>query len=150
MRRNLRWAAAAALLATALAVTAQGTAASAATTSPAIVHSGGGLMQVRHTPAGTVLANPHGFTVYYYLADKPGSGRSVCTGSCAALWPAVIGPVRFPAGIKLPGKVGYITRAHGVRQLTIGGRPAYTFAGDSRPGQSNGQGFGGVWYVFKA
>ena len=62
----------------------------------------------------------------------------------------MIGPVRFPAGIKLPGKVGYITRKGGARQLTIGGWPVYTFAGDRAPGQSNGQGLGGIWYVIKA
>jgi predicted lipoprotein with Yx(FWY)xxD motif len=156
MRGIHRWAAAG-LLSAAMAVTVWGATASAAThpATPATVsHSavaagGGGLMEVRQTRIGTVLANPRGFTVYYFLVDKRGSGKSSCYGQCAALWPAVIGPVRFPAGLKLPGAVGYITRTGGARQLTIGGWPIYTFAGDKAPGQANGQGLGHVWYVIK-
>jgi predicted lipoprotein with Yx(FWY)xxD motif len=111
-------------------------------------HSKGGLMRTEHTMAGTLLANPHGMTVYYYSVDKKGSGVSDCTGACAAEWPPVIAPVRIPAGIKLPGKVGFIVRAGGVHQVTIDGYPVYRYAGDHAPGQANGNGIGGVWHVF--
>lgn len=154
MQRNKRWMAAG-LITAALAMTGWGTAANAAVSSGASRTSAAGtssrpsLMEVRHTRAGTVLANSRGFTIYYYLVDKRGSGRSACYGGCADLWPAVLGPVRIPAGVKLPGAVGYITRSGGARQLTIGGWPVYTYAGDAKPGQANGQGLGGVWYVIK-
>ena len=43
-----------------------------------------------------------------------------------------------------------IKRSDGTSQLTINGSPAYTYAGDSGPGQASGQGlnvYGGVWSV---
>ena len=48
------------------------------------------------------------------------------------------------------GTLGTTPGAGGARQLTIAGHPVYTFAGDSAPGQTNGQGkvaFGGLWTV---
>jgi predicted lipoprotein with Yx(FWY)xxD motif len=108
-----------------------------------------GLLEVKTTSAGTVLANPHGMTVYYYTADQPGSDVSACTGSCAAEWPPVIYPVRVPAGVKLPGPIGFIVRPGGARQVTINGRPIYRYAGDKAPGEANGNGLGNAWYVIK-
>jgi predicted lipoprotein with Yx(FWY)xxD motif len=32
-------------------------------------------------------------------------------------------------------------------QVEYNGHPLYTFVGDSAPGQTNGQGKGGVWFV---
>jgi predicted lipoprotein with Yx(FWY)xxD motif len=107
----------------------------------------GGLMESMHTSIGTVLANPHGMTVYYYSADKRGSGVSACTASCAQAWPPVVAPVRIPAGMKLPGAVGFIVRPGGVRQVTIDGYPIYRYAGDKAPGQVTGNDVGGVWHV---
>jgi predicted lipoprotein with Yx(FWY)xxD motif len=109
----------------------------------------GGLMQVKVTMAGRVLANPHGRTVYYYRGDRPGSGVSSCTGSCAVAWPPVIAPVRLPAGAKLPGKIGYIVRANGQRQVTVDGYPIYRYAGDKAPGETTGNDVGGEWHVVK-
>jgi predicted lipoprotein with Yx(FWY)xxD motif len=106
-----------------------------------------GLMESRHTSLGTVLANPHGMTVYYYGADKRGSGVSACTGSCAQAWPPVTAPVRIPAGMKLSGAVGFIVRPGGVHQVTINGYPIYRYAGDKAPGETTGSDVGGVWHV---
>jgi predicted lipoprotein with Yx(FWY)xxD motif len=109
----------------------------------------GGMMKVEVTSAGKVLANPHGMTVYYYTADKPGSGVSACTGTCAAAWPPVVAPVRVPAGLMLPGPLGTIVRPGGVRQLTINGYPIYRYTDDMAPGQAKGNGAGGKWHVIK-
>ena len=46
--------------------------------------------------------------------------------------------------------VAVTTRADGSAQLTLGGWPLYTFSGDARPGDRNGQGSGGVWFVIGA
>jgi predicted lipoprotein with Yx(FWY)xxD motif len=109
----------------------------------------GGMMKVEVTSAGKVLANPHGMTVYYYTGDKPGSGVSACTGTCAAAWPPVAAPVRVPAGLMLPGPLSAIVRPGGVRQLTINGYPIYRYAEDKAPGQAKGNGAGGEWHVIK-
>jgi predicted lipoprotein with Yx(FWY)xxD motif len=101
------------------------------------------------TGAGTVLASPRGLTLYYYTEDRPGSGRSVCTGGCAAAWPPLVAPVRAPSGVHLPGPLGTITRADGTKQVTINGYPVYRYADDTRPGQATGNGAEGTWHVIK-
>jgi predicted lipoprotein with Yx(FWY)xxD motif len=107
------------------------------------------LKVIRTKAAGTVLASSRGLTLYYYTEDKPGSGKSVCTGSCASAWPPLVGPVRAPAGVRLPGPLGMITRPGGVRQVTINGYPVYRYAGDKVPGQAAGNGIEGAWHVIK-
>jgi predicted lipoprotein with Yx(FWY)xxD motif len=111
--------------------------------------SRGGLMEVKDSMSGDILANPHGMTVYWYTADKKGSGVSACTGSCAVEWPPVAAPVRLPAGFKLSGPIGYIVRANGEHQVTVDGYPIYRYAGDKAPGQTSGNGIGGVWHIVK-
>jgi len=114
---------------------------------------GGGMqtaaLKVERTSAGMVLAGSKGLTLYYNTKDKPGSGKSVCTGACAQAWPALKAPVKAPAGAKLPGKIGMITRAGGARQVTINGYPIYYYAEDMAPGQAKGNGEDGTWHVIK-
>jgi predicted lipoprotein with Yx(FWY)xxD motif len=160
MMRNPGWAAAA-LTATALAVTACGpssagsaygtpTGSSSQRATPTSTSaSRTSALKVTRTSAGTVLASSRGLTLYYYTQDKPGSGSSVCTGSCARAWPPLAAPVRAPAGVRLPGPLGLITRPGGVRQVTINGYPLYTYAGDKAQGQATGNGIAGVWHVIK-
>jgi predicted lipoprotein with Yx(FWY)xxD motif len=107
------------------------------------------VLKAERTSAGTVLASSKGLTLYYYTKDKPGSGMSVCTGACAKAWPPLMAPVKAPAGVKLPGKIGMITRADGTKQVTINGYPVYYYAGDMAPGQVKGNGEGGTWHVIK-
>ena len=107
------------------------------------------LKVIRTSAAGTVLASRRGLTLYYYSEDKPGSGKSVCTGSCASAWPPLAAPVKAPAGVRLPGPLGVITRPGGLRQVTINGYPIYLYAGDKAPGQAAGNGIGGAWHVIK-
>ena len=38
----------------------------------------------------------------------------------------------------------------GNSQVTYDGRPLYYFAGDTKPGDINGQGVGNVWFVLSA
>lgn len=98
---------------------------------------------------GTVLVDQSGMTLYTYAPD--GTGKSVCTGNCATLWP----PVTVPAGTaKVVGgtgiadaKLGKIARPDGTLQVTYDGRPVYRYSGDAKVGDTTGQGVGGVWFV---
>jgi predicted lipoprotein with Yx(FWY)xxD motif len=95
-----------------------------------------------------VLANGQGMTVYWFAADH--GTTSACTGMCAAIWPPLTGTPIAGVGVSLPGQLGTITRAGGVKQATYNGHPLYTFTQDTAPGQVNGNkvdGFGAYWYA---
>ena len=42
-----------------------------------------------------------------------------------------------------------MTRKDGAEQWAFKGMPLYYWAGDSKPGDTNGDGVGGVWHVLK-
>jgi predicted lipoprotein with Yx(FWY)xxD motif len=95
-----------------------------------------------------VLAAPSGRTLYRL---KPETARHVlCKTDCLQFWPALTvkskkTKVKLPDGIK--GKIGYLKRGKRY-QVTLGGKPLYTYSGDSATGQVNGQNiktFGGTW-----
>jgi predicted lipoprotein with Yx(FWY)xxD motif len=118
--------------------------------------SAGGAMQtatatltVERTRAGMVLAGSKGLTLYYFTKDKPHSGKSACFGSCLKAWPALAGPVKAPAGARMPGPMGTITRGNGTVQVTINGFPIYYYVGDKAPGQIAGNGVEGTWHIIK-
>jgi predicted lipoprotein with Yx(FWY)xxD motif len=127
--------------------TTQATQAPAAPASPSSVMTAA--LKTETTRAGRVLASSRGLTLYYYSEDKPHSGKSICTGGCAMAWPPLAAPVKAPAGVRLPGKIGFITRPNGVRQVTLNGYPLYLYAGDKAPGQAKGNGIQGSWHVVK-
>lgn len=138
----------------ATATTAASPAASASMSgSPAATASGAPMigaktvLTVRKTKIGFVLATSAGLTVYWFSHDVKGSGKSACTGGCLTSWPAVTGQPAAAAGVTLSGKLGTITRPGGVVQATYNGYPLYTYAADMSPGQTTGNGVGGVWHV---
>jgi predicted lipoprotein with Yx(FWY)xxD motif len=84
---------------------------------------------------GKVLAS--GKTLYTL---KP-SGTA-CTTSCLKVWPELVlpkGVTKATAGSGVSSsKLGTVTRAGGVHQVTYGGKPLYWFVGDTGPGQVHG------------
>ncbi|KLN33406.1 hypothetical protein ACFVSK_07310 [Cellulosimicrobium cellulans] len=96
---------------------------------------------------GTIVVDGQGMTVYYYDKDTKGSGTSACEGECAAAWPAVHAASAEPEVEGVTAEVGTITGVDGELQVTVDGRPVYTYAADQAPGDVSGQGVNGVWYV---
>ena len=99
--------------------------------------------------AGSFLTNGSGRAVYLWAADS--MNKSTCSGACAGAWPPVTatGQVTAADGAKA-AELGTITRSDGTKQVTYDGHPLYYFAGDSGPGQTNGQGsdsFGAKWWL---
>jgi predicted lipoprotein with Yx(FWY)xxD motif len=97
---------------------------------------------------GNFLVDQNGMTLYIFKMDT--AGVSNCTGSCAQNWPAltVASASALPtAGAGVAGTLGTITRSDGTFQVTYNGMPLYYFAGDKAPGDTNGQGIGGNWFV---
>jgi predicted lipoprotein with Yx(FWY)xxD motif len=102
---------------------------------------------VAATTLGKVVVDGKGMTAYYFDTDVKDSGKSTCTGGCATAWPAIEATTATPKVSGITGKVGTITGVDGGRQITIDGRPIYTFVGDKKAGDVTGQGDKGVWYV---
>lgn len=93
----------------------------------------------------TILTNSRGRTLYSLSAET--KGRFICTGACASTWR----PLVVPAGVKPTGpvKLGTIERPDGKTQVTFKGRPLYSFSGDSKAGDVNGEGIKdvGTWHA---
>ena len=97
---------------------------------------------------GTILTDAAGKTIYFFANDT--EGTSNCEGDCLANWPPVEAEDSPAAGEGVTAELGTIERSDGTRQLTVNGFPAYYFAADAAAGDVNGQGVGGVWWVFGA
>ena len=95
---------------------------------------------------GKIVVDGNGRTVYVF--DKDAEGKSNCEGDCLAKWPAVVAGTGTPQvdGVEA-SLVGTITRPDGTKQVTLAGHPLYLFASDSKAGETDGQGFGGIWWV---
>jgi predicted lipoprotein with Yx(FWY)xxD motif len=122
--------------------TAAGTPASSGSTAATVIESHAG-------SAAPFLTNSSGRAVYLWAADS--MNKSMCSGACAQAWPPVtsMGQVTAAHGAKA-ADLGTITRSDGTKQVTYLGHPLYYFAGDSGPGQTNGQGsdsFGAKWWL---
>jgi predicted lipoprotein with Yx(FWY)xxD motif len=99
------------------------------------------------TSLGTIVVDGDGMTAYYFLKDVKDSGTSACSGDCLTAWPPITTESDTPTVEGVTGEVGTITGTDGSTQITIDGRPIYTFAQDTAPGDVKGQGANDVWYV---
>ena len=97
-----------------------------------------------------ILVNAKGMTLYLFTGDK--KNQSTCTGNCAKFWP----PLLLESGTKAPATISGIKGAFAVatqaggKQVTFNGSPLYTFVKDTKPGEMNGEGVGGVWWAATA
>jgi predicted lipoprotein with Yx(FWY)xxD motif len=98
---------------------------------------------------GRVLVDSEGFTLYEFEKDK--GTTSSCYGHCAKNWP----PLQTkgspqPSNGASPSMLGTSKRHDGTVQVTYAGRPLYTFALDTKPGDAKGndfEAFGAEWYA---
>jgi len=108
------------------------------------------VVKTAQTGLGRILVNSRGHTLYQFGKDK--NGKSACAGQCATFWPPLINTSGKPlaqAGAKA-SLLGTTKRADGRMQVTYNHHPLYTFAKDTKKGQTKGEGltaFGGKWEV---
>lgn len=113
---------------------------------------GGATVSVASVPGlGRVLVDSNGLTLYDFEKDK--ASMSACYGPCAASWPPLTteGAPQESNGANA-SLIGTTKRRDGTTQVTYAGHPLYTYAGDSKPGDANGNDitqFGGEWYALK-
>ena len=94
---------------------------------------------------GAVLVDADGFTLYGLTDDT--DGVSTCEDACAEAWPPLtVDSAELPANLDAD-LFRVIERSDGTFQLQAGAWPLYRFAGDTAPGDVNGQGSGGVWFA---
>jgi predicted lipoprotein with Yx(FWY)xxD motif len=64
----------------------------------------------------------------------------MCTGACTSFWMPLTIDSGKPTGASGVGTLGVVKRPDGTRQVTVGGKPVYTFSQDSA-GKVTGNGF---------
>jgi predicted lipoprotein with Yx(FWY)xxD motif len=93
----------------------------------------------------TILTTKAGRTLYSLSVEK--KGKFICTGACLMSWH----PLTVPAGVTPTGpvKLDTIKRPDGRTQVTYKGRPLYSFDGDTKSGDVNGEGIKdvGTWHA---
>jgi predicted lipoprotein with Yx(FWY)xxD motif len=127
---------------------------SSSTSSPSAAASGSSaasstVITTKTSSGGSFLTNGAGRAVYLFMADS--TGKSACSGACAAAWPPVIAAGQpTAAGGAQSSDLSTITRSDGTKQVTYNGHPLYYFVGDTGPGTDKGQGvngFGALWWL---
>jgi predicted lipoprotein with Yx(FWY)xxD motif len=113
---------------------------------PTAVPAAATVMVKNDAKLGDFLVDAKGMTLYLYTKDTPGVTN--CSGGCLKAWPALIAAGDLVAGPGVAGKLDVITRADdGTKQVTYNGYPLYYWKNDKAPGDTTGQGVGGVWFV---
>jgi predicted lipoprotein with Yx(FWY)xxD motif len=94
---------------------------------------------------GKYLADSKGMSLYYFKKDFP--SISACINVCLTKWPIFFTEklaVQKPLKKK---EFGVFMRDYGETQTTYKGWPLYYFSKDKKPGDMNGEGVNGAWYV---
>jgi len=95
---------------------------------------------------GSYLVDEQGRTLYLYTKDD--KNVSNCYDQCATAWPPLYTAAAPTGGQGVNGSLlGTTTRKDGKTQVTYNGYPLYYWVKDQKPGDTTGQGVGGVWYV---
>jgi len=144
--RIVRWALPLALL----AVMGVGAAMAATTT----MHTSHATVKVaKNAKYGMVLVAANGRTLYRYTPDRKGVNACSRNAVCGKEWPRLLvkSTARPTAGAGASASlIGKIKQPKGLWQVTYAGYPLYYYAGDSKGGDVNGQGYESKWYVVNA
>src|ERR1700674_1132528 len=93
---------------------------------------------------GAFLTGVSGKTLYTHAGDS--ANTSTCTGSCATAWPplTVTAGQQPAAGSGVTGQLGTFSRPDGGTQVTYNGLPLYYWQGDTKAGDTTGEGVSGA------
>ncbi len=95
---------------------------------------------------GQILVDGKGMTLYIFTKDTP--DKSNCSTGCLASWPPLVtqGNPVIGSGVDA-SMLGSTTLADGRKIVTYNHMPLYTYGKDTKPGDTNGQGVGSVWFA---
>ncbi|MBO0871339.1 MAG: hypothetical protein J2P15_22520 [Micromonosporaceae bacterium] len=90
---------------------------------------------------GAALVDQGGRTLYF--ADQETGGTIHCQDACTRFWIPLTVPagVTPSAGTGVTGSLAVLQRPDNTRQVTLDGKPLYTFTLDGGPGGAKGNGF---------
>ena len=126
----------AAVLAAAIALAACG---SSTDDTPAAAAAWSSTVEVRHVDGvGDVLVDSTGHALY--TSDQEAGGKIRCTDGCTSFWLPLDPGSGTPTAADGVAKLGVIRRPGGDRQVTMDGKPLYSFSEDT-PGKVTGDGF---------
>jgi predicted lipoprotein with Yx(FWY)xxD motif len=104
---------------------------------------------VLQSKLGRILVDGRGRTLYLFEKDR--RGTSGCNGACAINWPPLAAPGKLRAGRGARASLlGRTKRRDGRWQVTYNHHPLYTYVGDSKRRETNGEGvdaYGAEWYA---
>ena len=81
-----------------------------------------------------------------YVNTQDSAQASACDTTCQGTWIPVPGPAQAGEGVD-QANLGTFTRADGTVQATYFGHQLYRFSRDNAPGQANGQGVDGRFFL---
>ena len=105
-------------------------------------------LQLADSPLGTIMVDADGRTLYAFTQDA--NGAPTCADACAKAWPAATVTGEPSADPAISAAITTVDAPGGGTMLKAGKWPLYRFAGDAGPGDTNGQGSAGVWFVVGA
>jgi predicted lipoprotein with Yx(FWY)xxD motif len=103
----------------------------------------GGAVKTVDIGGQQVLTDADGMTLYIFDKDTAGDGKSVCNGDCAVKWP----PLMAAEDAQDEGDFTVVTRDDGSKMWAHEGMPLYYWYEDTEPGDTSGDGVGGVWHL---
>src|SRR5436305_3365048 len=111
------------------------------TGSPATTTAASGVaINTAQTKLGGVLVNAEGRTLYHFTKDS--ATTIACVDKCTVTWPPVTVPSgqQPTAGNGVTGSLTVVNRPDGTQQAAINNQPLYMHSGDTKAGDTNGQG----------
>lgn len=99
----------------------------------------------KSSPKGNYMTDFQGQTLYTF--DKDTNGVSNCSVECPKIWPPYTSGATSQG--TFPTNITVVTRSDGSKQFAWKGMPLYYYSGDSKAGDMNGDGFGGIWHIVK-
>lgn len=107
---------------------------------------GNSIAMTKIDPAkGSYLTDTKGMTLYVFDKDQP--QKSNCSGTCLANWPIFAAP--SAASTNPVNDFGVIQSTDGKYMYTYKNMPLYYYIKDKQPGDTTGDGVGGVWHLVK-
>ena len=119
----------------------------AVTVAPApVIVPGPSLSVATDARLGKILVGDNGMALYIFTKDGP--DQSNCNAECLVKWPPLLtqGNPTLGEGVDA-SLIGSATLPDGSKIVTYNQMPLYYWVKDTKPGDTTGEGVGGVWFV---